>query len=229
MNIETLSAEQRAELQAQLDQSNTVSGWEKDEANFEKRFKDTQASYTKANEEKINLAKELARINPKAILNMDAKTQAKVIKDEFGYDDLDTLKIMKPDVFEDKPDGDDADDDDNTKLRREVELLKMQSNKSAVEWAISDFITSHKEVTSAIPDFEKKINDELKYISSELPAKERVSRATKLISSNNDINIEAFLALQGKNHVKSPKGTMSDDNVLKAQNQLRAQLWLKTK
>lgn len=228
INIETLSDEQKAELQAKLSQSNK----EEDGSDYEKRYKDTQASYTKANEEKLTYARKLAQANPKNILDMDAKTQAKVIKDEFGYESLDELKIMKPDIFEEKDNGGvnlDGGDDENKKLQRELALLKMQRDKDNVEWAIDSYISNNPKVAEAIPSFKEKIAEELKYISSKLPAKERVERATKLVTSNSNTGIEAYLSLQGKSYNKTPKAELNDDAIRKAQNALREQLWLKTK
>lgn len=228
MNIETLTPEQKAELQEQLNNSQPQEG---EGSDYEKRYKDTQASFTKANEEKLALARQLASVNPKSILGMDAKTQAKIIKDEWGYDSLDELKIMKPDVFEDKKVNieNNEDDDTSAQLIKELNLIKLQRNKEGVENAISTYVASNRKVVDTIPNFEQRVNDELKYITSELPPKERVERAVRLISSNKDIDIEAFLALQGKSYNKPLNLATNEESIKKAQNELRAQFWLKSK
>jgi hypothetical protein len=109
-------------------------------------------------------------------------------------------------------------------MRREQELLKMKLNKKDVDDEIEKFSSTNSSVVSAIPNFDTKVREELKYISSELPTKERVSRATKLVTGNSDINVEAYLQLQGKNNIKSSGQKLTDDYILDAQNKLRAQL-----
>lgn len=199
----------------------------------EEEYKNLQAFSTKANQGLIDVSKKLAEKDPSQLLSMDSQIQNKVIKDIWGYDNLDELKIMLPDVLtqtrdEEKEYGTDG-NEALEQMKREQELLKMKLNKKDVDDEIEKFTSTHLEVSSSIPNFDEKVREELKYISSELPVRERVNRATKLVAGNSDINVEAYLQLQWKNNIKSSWQKLNDDYILEAQNRLRAQLWLKQK
>lgn len=201
----------------------------------EKEYKDLQAFWTKANQWLIDVSKKLAEKDPKELIWMEASIQNKVIKDIWGYDSIDELKSFLPEVLweseEDNSGGWEWFESNDTykKLLREQELLKYKLNKKDVNDEVEKFITAHSELLNSVPNFKEKVIDELKYISSDLPTRERVDRATKLVSWNSDVNVEAYLQLQWKNVVKSSSQKMTDDYVTDAQNKLRASLWLKIK
>jgi len=194
-------------------------------------YKNLQAFGTKANQWLIDVSKQLAEADPKSILWMNAQIQNKVIKDLYGYDNLDELKVMLPDLFEEKEENNNSysgEDDVIVQMKKEQELLKMKLNRKDVDDEIEKFTLSNDEAVKSIPNFNEKVMEELKYISNELPTKQRVERATKLISGN-DVNVEAYLNLQWKNNIKASWQEMTDDYILQAQNKLRQQLWLKQK
>ena len=208
--------------------------WEQKEKEFVtiSEYKNLQAFWTKANQSLISTSKKLVEKDPKELLWMDAQIQNKVIKDVYWYDNIEELKIMLPDIFEDKDDdwNDGYDNGDALmQMKREQELLKMKLNKKDVNDEIEKYTSANSNVVSSIPNFDEKIRDELKYISSELPTKERVERATKLVVWSSDVNVEAYLQLQWKNNIKSSGQKLTDDYITDAQNKLRAQLWLKQK
>jgi len=210
------------------------SGWweQADKTYSTEEYKNLQAFWTKANQWLINVSKKLAEKDPKELLAMDAQIQNKVIKDLYGYDNVEELKIMLPDVFKEKDDDwyDSWNNEDALEImKREQNLLKMKLNKKEVNDEIEKFTIVNSSVASSIPNFDTKVSDELKYISNELPVKERVDRAIKLVSGNSDLSVEAYLNLQWKTNVKSSSQTLTDDYVLDAQNKLRASFWLKTK
>jgi len=212
----------------QSDDNNTPSTYTEEE------YKNLQAFWTKANQGLINVSKKLAEKDPKELLWMDAQIQNKIIKDIYGYDNIEELKIMLPDVFENNEDDKYGDNGWNNgdaleQMKREQELLKMKLNKKDIDDEIEKYTSINWNVVTSIPNFNEKVKEELKYISSELPAKERVNRATRLVGGNSDINVEAYLQLQWKNNIKSSGQKLTDDYILDAQNKLRQQLGLKTK
>ena len=197
-------------------------------------YKNLQAFWTKANQGLINVSKKLAEQNPKELLWMDAQIQNKVIKDLYWYDNLEELKIMLPDVFIENSDDNDYKGWENesdmlVQMKKEQELLKMKLNKKDVDDEIEKYTSSNSSMVSSIPNFNDKIKDELKYISSELSTKERVERATKLITGGSDINVDAYLQLQWKAWIVAGWQKLTDDYILEAQNKFRASLWLKQK
>ena len=195
----------------------------------EEEYKNLQAFWTRANQWLINVSKKLAEKDPSELLSMDSTIQNKVIKEIWGYDNLDELKVMLPDIFEKDENKWRRSEDDFEQMKREQELLKLKINKKDIDDEIEKFTSSNSEIVNAIPNFENLVRDELKYISSELPAKERVKRATRLISWNSDVNVEAYLRLQWKSNIKAGWTQINDDYIKDAQNKLRKQLWLKTK
>jgi len=200
----------------------------------EEEYKNLQAFWTKANQWLIDASKKLAEKSPKELLGMDANIQNKVIKDVWGYDNLDELKVMLPDLLSD--DNDEGSNNNNSwdyddtlaQMKREQELLRMKLSKKEVDDEIEKYTSTNSALTSSVPDFNAKVKEELQYVSSSLSAKERVSRAARLVAGS-DIDAEAYLQLQWKSVIKSANAWLTDDYILEAQNKLRKQLWLKQK
>ena len=205
-------------------------GWDTPKTYTEEEYTNLQAFWTKAQQERIALAWKLASKDPKELLNMDASIQNKVVKEIWGYENLDELKVMLPDLFDDN-DGDDkwSSDDVVEQMKREQQLLRMKLEKKEINDEIEKFSSSNSDLVNSIPNFTEKVNEELKNISSNLPAKERVTRATKLVAGNSDLSVEAYLQLQWKNNIKANNKWVSDDYIKDAQNALRKSLWLKIK
>jgi len=199
----------------------------------EEEYKNLQAFSTKANQWLIDTSKKLIEANPKELLNMDSTIQNKIIKDKWGYDNIDELKSFLPEVlWEGEPEiinNDKWGNDIYNSLKREQEMLKYKLNKKEIDDEVDKYMSTHSQLLNSVPQFKEKVIEELKYISSDLTNKERVSRATKLVSGNTDISVEAYLQLQWKNVIKSSKQDITDDYISDAQNKLRASLWLKTK
>jgi hypothetical protein len=169
-------------------------------------YKNLQAFSTKANQEKIDLAIKLAKKDPKEILEIgDVKLQNKVIKELYNYDNIDELKIMLPQVFEDNSSDDSDDDDRFERLEREQKLLKYKLDKEALDTELEKFSISNKSLVDSIPNFADKVKEELKFISTELSLADRVKRATKLVTNSGDATVEAYLSLQGKITPKAPQ------------------------
>jgi len=195
----------------------------------EEEYVNLQAFWTKANQALIDISKKLAENDPKELLNMESKIQNKIIKEVWGYDNLDELRIMLPDVLEGK--STEKFDENNwvDKMEREYRLLKMKLEKKDIDDEIDKYISVNSKIVSSIPNFTEKIKEELKSISSSLPSKERVNKATKLISNSLDIDVETYLQLQWKTMVKPSEQKLDKKDMVTAQNQLRKSLWLKEK
>ncbi len=97
-------------------------------------YKNLQAFSTKASQERIELAKKLVSKDPKEILAIDdIKLQNKVIKELYTYDNLDELKVMLPELFEEKKeDGENNEDDRFAKLEKEQRLMRFKLEKEAL-------------------------------------------------------------------------------------------------
>ena len=196
----------------------------------EEEYKNLQAFWTKANQALIDMSKKLAEKDPKELLNMESKIQNKIIKEVWGYDNLDELRIMLPDVLEGKSTEEFNNDETSVeKMEREYRLLKMKLEKKDIDDEIDKYVSANSKIVSSIPNFSEKIKEELKSISSNLPSKERVNKATKLISNSLDIDVETYLQLQWKTMVKSSEQKLDRKDMVTAQNQLRKSLWLKEK
>ena len=63
-------------------------------------IKNLQAFWTKAQQEKIEFAKKLVQKDPIELKTLDKELQNKVIKQVYGYDNIEELEIMLPSLFE---------------------------------------------------------------------------------------------------------------------------------
>ena len=161
-------------------------------------YKNAQAFWTKARQNEIAITKKLVQKDPKELKSLDVEMQNKVIKDIYGYDNIEELEIMLPSIFEEW----DKNQEDDIDLKQQVKLLQYQQTKKLVEDEVAKQI-ANSEALKAVPDLTLKINEELKTISSELPIETRVKKAIALISAENNIVAEAFLAMQGRRTIKA--------------------------
>ena len=170
---------------------------ENNKEDFEKRFQDTQAAYTKARQNEINMAKLLVENDPANIERIsDEVVQKKILREKYWVDTLEELKIIHPD-YNKKPEQED--DDWLTqveKLEREVKLMKFQNTKTKTNEAIEGIKEQYKDVVATIPDFEQKLSSELKSVSEQLTPKERVEKAFKLVASSDINSANAYSVMQ---------------------------------
>jgi len=169
--------------------------------NYEKMFKDTQASFTRAQQEKVEMAKMLVESNPANIKNIsDEKVRNKIIQEKWWVETLDQLEYIYPDYAK-KPndgwgDGEDGDVSEIEKLNREVKFMKLQNVNTKTKEALIDVSEKYGEVIKTIPEFDTKLQSELKYISEQLSPKERVEKAFKLVVNSNGSTANAFSIMQ---------------------------------
>lgn len=163
---------------------------------FEKRFKDTQASFTKAQQDKVEMAKMLVEADPKNVEKIpDEKIRAKVLQENWGVDTIEELKVMFPDY--DKSWNDDEDEKtDLEKLQQKVKLMEYQWTKTKTNEEIASVIATHKDVIATIPEFETKLREQMKFISETISPKERVDMAFKLVVGTS-AGAGAYGAMQG--------------------------------
>lgn len=175
------------------DTSNEV--FSSEEQNWEQRFKDTQSAYTKANQEKVELAMALVEANPNNIeIIKDEKVRNKILQDKWGVDNLEELKILFPNY--NKTD-EEVEDDKLAQLEKKIKIMEYQSKKVKTNEAIKNAIKENETLLKDIPDYELKILEELKYISPELSEEARVNKALKLVMNTNKSNAPLYATLQG--------------------------------
>lgn len=171
---------------------------EEDTPNYEKMFKDTQWAFTKAQQEKVEMARMLVETNPANIKNIsDEKVRNKIIQEKWWVETLDQLEYIHPD-FAKKPDDDWGDEglSEIEKLNREMKLLKLQTTNTKTKEAMTDVQTKYAEVIKTIPEFEQKLQAELKFISEGIDPKDRIEKAFKLVVNSNGSTANAFSIMQ---------------------------------
>lgn len=138
-----------------------------------------QSEYTRTRQAAIEMATELARSNPESIKGIkDWRLQDSVVKNLYGVDTFAQLIAIHWENF-----ASNNEDDENLSkqdvLEREIRLLKYQSQTAQIDQAIKEYKLSHPEIFS-VAWSEEKLREELKYISGELSADERVKRASAI-------------------------------------------------
>ena len=163
-------------------------------------YKNLQSSYTKANQERIELATRLAEKDKSYILDIkDRKLQDKVIKEIYWLNNLEEVKVIHWDKFyETRDDYNDDDEDRTAKLEKELKILKYTQTKWEIESAILEYKKENK-ILFEDSEVEDKLREELTYISDKLPHKERVKRAASIIFwfKNNPVD-NAYAELKEK-------------------------------
>ena len=202
----------------QKKQSQSQDGqWDEPKTYSEEDYKNAQSFGTKARQDLISMTEKLVKANPKELENIDdTKLQQKVIENLYGANSLEELKIISPEIFEEKSWSDEEDADELTKLQRKVQLMEYKNNQWALKGAIENIKITNKDLVDTIPDFEQKMEDEMKLFSSDISIKDKADRALKLIAWANSASADAYLALQGKTEIKSKadEKTKSSDEEL---------------
>lgn len=168
-------------------------------------YKNLQSFSTKARQDLIAMTEKLVEANPKELLAIeDEKLRNKVIENKYWASDINELKILKPEIFEEN-NNDGKSNKGNTELedlQRKVQLMEYKNNQGALKDVIENFKTSNKDLVDTIPEFEQKMKTEMELFSSDLSVKEKADRAFKLVAWNTSANMEAYMALQWKTIIK---------------------------
>lgn len=163
----------------------------------EEDYKSLQAEFTRTKQSTIDLAIKLANKDKQSILEIsDKKLQDKVVKEIYWLNNIEEVKLIHWDTFyKERENEEDENEDKLSKLERELKLMKYNTSKSEIEKAIEDYRKENKILFEA-SDSEEKLREELKYISSEISAEDRVKRAGKIVFgiSNNPTDT-AYLKL----------------------------------
>lgn len=175
----------------------------------EEDYKNAQAFGTKARQWELKALTKLVQQNPSELKNIEDKKALKtILESEFNVSSLDELEIINPNVFKwdnENDNNEDFDDEDDrySKLEKKIKLMEYKETKGAVQDAINSVKANNSLVVETIPNFEDKLEEEMKYISSDLSPKERVNRAFKILTNSSESSFEAYLSMQGKTIVKS--------------------------
>jgi hypothetical protein len=158
-------------------------------------YKSLQSEFTKTRQAQIDLAVKLASTDKKSILELDKDLQDKVIKKIYWLDNLEELKVIHWDNFYKSKEIDEEDDEDElTRIKKELELIKYNQNKNNLEWAIEQFKKDNKDIFNN-EEAEIKLRNEIKYISSDLQPNERINRAFRIAFGINPTDA-AYLAMK---------------------------------
>lgn len=166
--------------------------------NYEKRFKDTQSAFTKAQQDKVEMATMLVEDNPANVERIpDEKVRAKVLQAKWGVDTMEELNAMFPDYKKAQTDGDEDDElSEVAKLQQTVKLMQFQWIKTKTNEEIANLINNNKDVVATISDFESKIREQMKNISETVLPKDRIDMAFKLVLWANSSSAGAYGAMQ---------------------------------
>lgn len=215
-------------------EANLDLSWDEETHNeFEQRYKDTQASFTKAQQDKIEMAKVMVEQNPSNIKNIpDEKVRNKIIKEKWGVETLEQLEYIYPDYAK-KNNNDDNwawEGDDLTKiekLEREVKFMKLKDTNIKTKEAISEVENKYGEIIKTIPEFETKLQAELKFISEELNPKDRIEKAFRIVVNSNNSTADAFSIMQWINNgwIKTDKKEEKNKQWSSLEKAFKTALW----
>lgn len=179
--------------------------WGENGEDWEKRFKDTQASFTKSQQEKVEMARMLVEVDASNIEKIqDEKVMKKILKDKWDVESLEELKIMFPN-YNKKPDGEEETDELEL-LKQKVRLMEHNTTKTKIKEEIERATNwDYKDIIATIPDFQSKLETEMKFISGELSPRERVEKAVRLVINGNVSPANAYAILQGTSSAIAPK------------------------
>lgn len=144
------------------------------------KYKSLESEYTRNRQNLIKAEVRLAKADPSRIkeLQDDVKLQNAVIKEVYGLANLSELRAVYGENFSSPIDGVDEDDEVSV-IKRELNLLKFKASVSESEKAMVDFKASNPHFFSE-NDAEEKIREKMDFISSSLPASERIAMAARL-------------------------------------------------
>lgn len=175
----------------------------------EEDYKNLQAFATRTRQFAIKTALDAVEQNPRYISSIEDKSvQDAVVKQKHGFDSYDQMiAVMWENFVWDTSQWGNGDNDENaqnTFLEKEVRLLKYQHEQSQVDSAIAEFKSSNPQLFTDETS-EQKLRDELKFISTSLPIKERIKRSAQItLVQQVDPSTVAFSALNfGRNPTNS--------------------------
>lgn len=138
-----------------------------------------QAEYTRNRQALIDTTAMVAKNDPTFINSIkDVKLQNAVVKQLYNFETYEQAIAVLGNDFNAVNDGN-GDEDRTEKLERELKLIKYNASKSEVENAIKDFKLTNPNLFLA-QDAEDKLRAELQFISGELPANERIRKASSI-------------------------------------------------
>lgn len=196
---EKINAIQNSEELSDIEKQEQINAIYEEFDKAEQMIKDNQSAFTKAQQEKIELAKILVEENPANVERIsDEKVRRKILQEKYGVDSLEELKIMFPDYAKSEKPDDEEEEDELKKLQQKVRLMEHNNTKTKINEAVEEAINwEYKDVISTIPDFQDKLNLELSNLSDKLPPKERVNRALKLVVGGNISTANLYAMMQG--------------------------------
>lgn len=137
-----------------------------------------QSEYTRVRQALIETTATVAKNDPAYINTIkDTKLQNAVVKQLYGFDTYEQAVAVLWDNFNAPDNGGNGDEDRTEKLERELKLIKYNAQKAEVDNAVKDFKLSNPQFFTD-PSAEEKLRSELQFVSGELPATERVRRAS---------------------------------------------------
>jgi len=169
----------------------------------EEEYKNAQAFWTKAQQEKIAMAEKLVGLDPKQLESInDVALQNKVISNLYGASNIEELKILNPELFTDAQGEEEGEESEVSILQKKVRIMEYKANQWALDNALDAIVNANKDLADTIPNFKEKMLEEIKYISSDMSIQDRVARWFKLVAWTSSWQ-NAYLALQWQSVVKT--------------------------
>lgn len=186
------------------------------------RYDNAEALLTKKSQALVEFARAEVERDPTAIERIpDPKVQKKLLEEKYWVDSIEELKVLFPNALKVNKDKKEEDEDELSQLKEKVALIEYKTSKTKTNEAIDLVIKENQDIADTIEGFEDKLRSELKYLSSDIPAKERAEKALRLVASTPSPENDAYKILIWKTNVKGQKNDsqeikIEESNLFKA-------------
>lgn len=175
------------------------------------RYEEASATITKKSQALIEATRRLVDKDPTEVERIsDEKLQKKILLEKWDVESVEELKIIHPEALSWKnTKKEDMDDEvsEVEKMRRDLEMMKLKDKKTKTKDAIDSVVRDNKDLVETIPQFVEKLKEEMKYISSDIPAKQRAEKAFKAVAFEYWNPEKIYSIVQGETVKKGKKSS----------------------
>lgn len=195
--------------EGQTDENNNQEGNEENEVT--KKLRD---QFTQARAREINYATKIAETDKETILSLDPETQKKVIKNIYGLNNIEEVKLLHWEEFykSKTTESDSSQEDDRLeRVEKELKLTKYQQELREIDGEIEKMKLQYP-LAFENEEVEQKVRDEIALISNKVDNSERVRRATSFVVSNTE---NAWKSLRSTGSFSQPKVNVEEQTANK--------------